>query len=177
MSKPLSLTDVERANLVAYLDGELDARSARALEAKLNVDAAARAEAETLRRTWELLDHLAKPAPSPTFTSRTLQRVSAPYPVAAPYAPAGRWRPWALALGWAATVLVAWVAGFAGGRWLPQRRLAAPPQPLGNEQQLVRDLPVIENLHQYEHVGDIQFLSALADPNDPDLFGDDNPES
>ncbi|HEV3258452.1 MAG TPA: hypothetical protein VG013_16365 [Gemmataceae bacterium] len=177
MSKPLSLTDVDRANLVAYLDGELDARASSALEAKLNLDPTARAEADTLRRTWELLDYLPKPAPSPTFTSRTLERVSAPYPVAAPYLPAARWRPWALGLGWAAAVLVAGVAGFAGGKWLPRHPPAPPPQGVPSEQHLGRDLRVIENLHQYEHVDDIKFLHALADPSDPDLFGDDNPDS
>ena len=47
-----SLSEEDRANLVAYLDGELDDDAARALEAKLSLDPDARAEAETLRKTW-----------------------------------------------------------------------------------------------------------------------------
>src|SRR5262249_41070651 len=67
------LTDEDRANLVAYLDGELDAEAAQALEAKLSVDPTARAEADALKRTWELLDYLPRPEPSPSFTHRTLE--------------------------------------------------------------------------------------------------------
>src|SRR5438105_3538910 len=38
MAKQSSLTEEEKANLVAYLDGELEGPAARALEAKLNTD-------------------------------------------------------------------------------------------------------------------------------------------
>src|SRR5262249_17230514 len=70
------LSDEDRANLVAYLDGELDEASAQALEAKLNTDPRARAEAETLRRTWELLDYLPRAEVSTSFTHRTLERLA-----------------------------------------------------------------------------------------------------
>ena len=76
MAKLPPLSEEERTHLVAYLDGELDGAAASAMEAKLNTDPRFRAEASTLRRTWELLDYLPRPAPSPTFTSRTLERVS-----------------------------------------------------------------------------------------------------
>ena len=42
------------------------------------------------------------------------------------------------------------------------------------DDQLVQDLYVIENARVYEHVDDIDFLHKLANPNDPDLFGDDS---
>ena len=93
--KPLS--DEERDELVAYLDGEADAATQRALEAKLSRDPRARAEAEALRRTWALLDFLPKPEPSTDFTARTLSRVGVVRPVpsawglAAPQAPRRRW--------------------------------------------------------------------------------------
>src|SRR2546423_15225564 len=77
MAKLPPLSDEDRENLVAYLDGELDAKTARTLEAKLHLDAEARAEAEALRRTWEMLDYLPRPEPTATFSSRTLERVTA----------------------------------------------------------------------------------------------------
>ena len=43
MAKLPPLSNEDRENLVAYLDGELDAKAARALEARLNLDAEARA--------------------------------------------------------------------------------------------------------------------------------------
>src|SRR6478609_3214131 len=71
------LTDDDRAELVAYLDGELPADAQRRVEARLNADAAARTEADTLRRAWDLLDYLPRAEPSTDFTERTLDRVSA----------------------------------------------------------------------------------------------------
>src|SRR5437867_3498127 len=76
MTRRTPLTEQEQANLVAYLDGELPDEEARAIEAKLSLEPEARAEAELLRRTWDLLDYLPKPEPSPTFTSRTISRLS-----------------------------------------------------------------------------------------------------
>src|SRR4051812_30678918 len=76
MTIPSGLSEQERADLVAYLDGELTGEAARALEAKITLDPQARAEAETLKRTWELLDFLPKPEPSASFTHRTLSRIN-----------------------------------------------------------------------------------------------------
>jgi len=76
MTEPSHFSEQERADLVAYLDGELTGEAARALEAKLSLDPAARAEADALRRTWELLDFLPRPQPSLRFTHRTLERLS-----------------------------------------------------------------------------------------------------
>src|SRR5947208_292785 len=91
------LDDEQREDLVAYLDGELDEEAARALEAKLSLDSAVRSEADQLRRTWELLDYLPKAEPSPNFTHRTLDRVSAIRPGGTPSTgSARRSRPWLL---------------------------------------------------------------------------------
>ena len=175
-----ALSDEDRANLVAYLDGELDEPTARTLETKLNLDPAARQEAESLRRTWQILDYLPRPEPSATFTSRTLERVSIRQPVRRRWPGMRRWlltrraRPWALGLGWAAAVLVAAAAGFAGGKLVAPRKPAPVPQQADIDWQLVNDLPVLDNLPLYEHVDDLQFVRDLADP---ELFGDDNSSS
>ena len=52
----LRLTPDERADLVAYIDGELPEVVARAVETKLTYSATARREVEMLKKTWELKD-------------------------------------------------------------------------------------------------------------------------
>ena len=171
MAKLPPLNDEDRENLVAYLDGELDAQAARGLEARLNLDAEARAEAEALRRTWEMLDYLPRPEPTATFSSRTLQRVAAPEKLATKSSRRA-WRPWALRAGWAAALLVAGTLGFAGVSWFSARKpTPAEPAPrIDVDPVLARDLRLLENQRLYELVGDIRFLREL---DDPELFGDD----
>jgi anti-sigma factor RsiW len=170
MANPPPLTDEDRANLVAYLDGELDGKTARALEVKLNLNPKARAEAEALRRAWDLLDYLPRPEPSASFTHRTLDRLSALRLRPAPSVGRHAWLRWGFGLGWVAAVLLAGVGGYAAVSLLPRRS----PPPTRTEEfdpVLVRDLRVIENLHQYEQVDNVSFLRDL---DDPDLFGDDS---
>jgi anti-sigma factor RsiW len=168
-----NLSDNERANLVAYLDGELNEAAARAVESQLSLDPAVRAEAEALRKTWDLLEYLPRPEPSADFTQRTLDRVSVLQSTRA--AAPGRWRPWASAGGWAAVVLAAASLGYVGGSWLAHHGPATSNGKVEIDPQLVRDLRLIENFPLYEHVDDMDFLKGLATPNDPDLFGDDKP--
>lgn len=67
--------DPFEADLVAYLDGELDVEAARRVEARLAVDPQARARAAALQKTFDLLDCLPRPEPSPDFVRRTLERI------------------------------------------------------------------------------------------------------
>lgn len=174
MAKLPPLSEKDREDLVAYLDGELDAEAARALEARLNLDAEARAEAEALRRTWEVLDYLPRPEPTAAFSSRTIQRVSSlrqqTLPVQADSRP---WPRWAFAAGWAAALLLAGTLGFAAVSWFSERK-PIPVQaahPIDVDQVLVRDLRLIENKRLYELAVDMNFLRDL---DDPELFGDDS---
>ena len=174
MAEQPALTDQERANLVAYLDGELPAAAARTLEAKLQQDPRARAEAESLRRTWAMLDLLPQPKSSPAFTSQTLEKLSVQRPKVTVRSGIGRW---VMPIAWAELIIVAGLLGYAGGR-LAATRTAPPPanvDQVSTDQHLVRDLRVVENLRRYQHVPDLEFLRGLADPRDPDLFGDDSP--
>ncbi len=172
MARLKPLTEEERSELIAYLDGELDAKTARAVETKINLDPRTRQELETLRRTWAMLDYLPRPEPSPAFTSTTLQRASALRPATATKHAKRGWNWPALPLGWAAAVLLAAIVGFTGMRaYLHRNRPAVVvAEPADVDQQLVRDLRIIENKQLYELVGDIDFLRKL---DDPDLFGDD----
>jgi anti-sigma factor RsiW len=161
------LSDDERAELIAYLDGEADEKTARAMEARLNREPQVRAEAEALRRTYDLLDYLPKPEPSPNFTNRTMTRVSAAFPALASGKPPVR--RWPLGIGWVAAVLVAGVLGYAGAPLFHKSPPPVEPRTEG-DQQLVRDLRVIDNLRPYQDAGDIFFLYEL---DRPELFADE----
>src|SRR5262245_24089633 len=170
------LNDKDRADLVAYLDGELGEGASRTLETRLNQDPKARAELEALRRTWELLDYLPRPEPTPGFTHRTLERVSALRPAALDGRFRKGWPRWLTGLGWAAAVAVAAAGGFLSVRFLGLAgEDRSPPDPLAHlkpaevENYLVRNLRILENKRLYEDVDDIEFLKAL---DDPDLFGE-----
>ena len=156
-----NLSDEDRENLVAYFDGELDEESARTLEARLNLDPQTRAEADALQATWNLLDYLPRSDPSPSFTHRTLEKLALQ---TGPHAHAGSGR-WLKLLGWAAAILVAAGLGFVAARWLWQ-----PRTPADLDEQMVRHLRVIDKVHQYEQVDDLDFLRGL---DQPDLFGEE----
>jgi anti-sigma factor RsiW len=159
-----SLNDEDRANLTAYLDGELDEDTAQALEAKLNQDPAARAEADELKEAWSMLDYLPRPTPSASFTHRTMEKLSLEKrPMETGKMTAARARSWAGPIGWAAAVLIAATAG-----WLASTRIWQPaPDP---DEALVRQLHIIEKWRAYERVDDVDFLKQL---DHPELFGDD----
>jgi anti-sigma factor RsiW len=170
-----SLNDKDRAELVAYLDGELDEQSAKSLEAKLSLDPAARQEAVALQKTWELLDYLPRPEPSPNFTHRTMERLSGQLPAVSSVRARGRWPGWVIAAGWAAALLLAAGVGFGAVTFLAQSDKDRSPDPLAQlepaevEQNLVRNLRLLENQRLYENVDDIDFLRTL---DNPELFGD-----
>ncbi len=69
--------------------------------------------------------------------------------------------------GWAAALLAAVAAGYAGVG------LAVRP-PANPDQDLARDLRVIENKRYYDRVDDLDYLKQL---DQSDLFGDDAPGS
>jgi anti-sigma factor RsiW len=157
------VNDDERDDIVAYLDGELPPAAARAVESKLQVSASIRAEADAFKRTWDLLDYLPRPGPSASFTHRTLERVSVMQPRIAMPRRMLPWRLLAFGVGWAAALVVAGAVGFASvGPRTPPREPA--------DEELARDLRVIENKKLYERVEDLDFLKQL---DNPELFGDD----
>lgn len=158
------LSEREQADLVAYLDGELGGEAARRVEKRLNHEPRFRAMADSLKQTWDLLDHLPRAEPSPLFTSRTVERLTRPTTAAAaPKAGPRRWKPWMLVAGWAAALLLATYVGFAG---------FASREPADSE--LAPDLSVVENKRLYDLVDDLEFLQSL---DHPDLFGEEKADS
>ena len=71
----LRLSSDERADLVAYLDGELPEAHSRVISTKLTQSATARREVEMLKKTWELLDFLPLPQAPPEFSERTVSHI------------------------------------------------------------------------------------------------------
>jgi len=166
MPNPKPLSEEERAEIVAYLDGEMDEDKARAIEAKINSDPTVRAEADALKRTWELLDYLPSKTPSPGFTQRTASLATGLLSKQNPSRVSGKaprsWKPLALGVGWAAAVLLVGGIGFAvTTKFLPREP---------TDEELSHDLRVIENKKAYEQIDDLDFLKQL---DHPDLFGDD----
>lgn len=136
-----------RETLVAYLDGGLDAEAERRVEQLLNADERVRAELQRLQSTWDLLDRLPRADVGATFTRSTVEMVA--LSVEQELRPAGsgvRLRLPAVAGGLAAACLL----GFIAARLAPDRN-----------QQLLRDLPILEHLGAYRQAPDIGFLRQL----------------
>jgi anti-sigma factor RsiW len=170
MPDPRPLTDDDRAEIVAYLDGELDPAGRQRVESRLNRDPRARTEADTLKRAWDLLDHLPRPDPSPNFAERTLTRVAALPPIAPPPLPAAPWnrRPALGYAAWAAAVLLAVALGYRLGP--PAHPPAPPPVDLDTDPVYAKEPWVIEHLPLYLAADNLDYLQAL---DTPELFGDD----
>jgi anti-sigma factor RsiW len=160
----LRLTPDERADLVAYVDGELPEAHSRSIATKLTHSATARREVEILQKTWEMLGHLPLPPATESFASKTLSQVRRLDVKDYSWAPA--------LASWSARVARVMVylsvgavflgAGFALTRWVW-------PDPTT---RLVEDLTLAEHLDEYLEVGSFEFLSQLADSNE---FGIDGP--
>lgn len=138
--------------LVAYLDEELDDDQTGRVEALLAADPRVRETLKRLEQTWDLLDELDRSALDETFTRTTLEMVA----VAAAddvlkqeeEAPRRRRRRWLIG---SACVLTAGLAG----------SLAVGLFRSNPNDQLLRDLPVLENLDEYDKIDDVEFLRML----------------
>ena len=148
------LSPEERANLAAYIDGELTENEARVIATKLSFSPTARREVESLKKTWELLEYLPRPKASEDFPDRTItslrsleaNRVSWEQATSAWLAPAAKL---------AACLLVAAASiacGFALTRWVW-------PDPAV---QMARELSLAEHLEEYQEVGSFEFLEELV---------------
>ena len=166
----MPLNEEEKAELVAYLDGELDEAATQAVEAKVAADPDARAELDALKQTWGMLDFLPKTSPSTNFTHRTLERLTLENVPASKTMPMpGGGTPWLTTAGWAAALLLAVSGGYLATTFFWP--VPATPEPIPDaDLPLVRHLRVVEKLRLYENADDLDFVKKL---NDPDLFGED----
>jgi hypothetical protein len=155
-----------REDLVAYLDGELEAAESRRIEARLANEPGVRRMLQELDGTWSLLDELNTSPPDEHFTQTTLEMVAlaADEDVARgrAEAPRRRRRRWLAAAG---ILLAAAAAGFAGVALLA-------PDP---NAQLLRDRAVLENLDQYRQIDGVEFLRMLSREKLPAEEADESP--
>lgn len=161
LDQPESTPVDPSVELVAYLDGELDAEASRRVEERLARDTSARRELQTLEKTWGLLNWLPRTEVGESFTHTTVEMIAVK---ASEDARRGkgrrsgirRLRNWSIAAS-----VVALAVLTATTVWL------LPPSP---NDELMSDLPVIENLDPYIEVGDVEFLRMLKDE---ELFDDE----
>lgn len=141
-------------DLVAYLDGELDDEATRHVEELLRTNPNVREEVQRLERAWDLLGELPKSEADESFTQTTVEiaAVQAEQDLQAALAarPRKRQRQWML-LG--AALAAAGLGGVLAAQWLW-------PEP---DKELLRDLPVLEQLDEYNHADNIEFLRRLRD--------------
>jgi anti-sigma factor RsiW len=148
------LNPEERANLVAYIDGELTDAESRAIATKLTQSATARREVESLKKTWDLLEYLPRPAASAEFSQGTLTAIQGTEAQAGAWArDAGSWlqRAASSLIVLAAAAALA-LTGFAVARW-------GWPDPAD---RLARDLSLAEHLEEYQEVGSFRLLEELV---------------
>lgn len=153
-AKSTRLSSAERAELVAYLDGELDEERAREVSTRLTQDPDARQELEELKETWNLLDHLPQPRVSAEFGSQTLTRVHLSQPGETRALGSARhwWSRFPGALAWGALILLGVALGHSAMRWVG-------PQPTD---RLIRELSLAEHLDEFRDLQTFEFLEQLA---------------
>lgn len=145
--------------LVAYLDGELSAEQSQRVEQRLSADPIYRERLRVLEKTWDLLDELPTGEPTEEFTRSTLELVLTED---TRLQQQKRRTPWTLPLrmlAFSALPLALFGGSFAATRYWQN-------QPY---RQLLKDLPVIENVDMFTKLEDLRFLELLDQEG---LFGD-----
>lgn len=145
----------QRANLTAYLDGELDETETADIEKVLSKSSVARNDVELLARTYDLLDQLPRFQATAAFTERTiatvrLETAQPDYSQAAWYqAVRGSLGPllWCLVLVGASSV----------GYLIAQSAIP------NDADLLARDYDVIRRLDDYQDAHDAVFLQQLQE--------------
>ncbi|MCP4190490.1 MAG: hypothetical protein GY768_07660 [Planctomycetaceae bacterium] len=147
-------SDSDQEQLVAYLDGEVDASTAQSVEERLASDSAFRQSLNELQRSWDLLGDLPQPTIDESFTQTTVEMVALQLDHDLQDDQDNqtqkqnlRW----LTLLAAATVSLL-IGFFAYRFWLD-----AP------NRELKTDLPVIERVDVYQHIDNLQFLEQLKE--------------
>lgn len=166
MNEEPVVTDEDRIQeeLVAYLDGELDAVASDRVEGRLSSDPAYRLKLNELQSAWDLLDELPRAPVTETFTQTTVEMVAMTAEAEALHAEKefNQRQSWSW-LAIAASVLVACIVGYV----IMWQRLDRP------NQKLVQDLPVIENVELYRVADSVDFLRSLDEAS---LFDEDQPD-
>jgi anti-sigma factor RsiW len=158
---------IEQAEMVAYLDGELDVQQVADVEKRLSEDPEYRVRLQQLQQAWDLLDELPRSRADDQFTRSTVEIVvlkASEEAVQRAAVPA--WRRWLPRLGGLLLVVAASLAGYLLS-WQAATR---------ENRQLVQDLPVIEQVSQYKQAKSLEFLRLLVEERLFETEGDNGPE-
>lgn len=153
MDKLSRLTTEQRADLAAYLDGELEEGSVAAIEQVLAQSNVARNDVEMLARTYDMLELLPRLSAPETFTEQTMTtiRLDQVKPDITETVWFRRLSRGSVFFAWSVAMLAASALGFLiTNAWVPNE-----------EEVLVEDFEVIQDLDAYMEVGSFEFLEAL----------------
>ena len=150
-SESYSTNDEAYEQLVAYLDGELDAETSKQVERRLAENVDYRRELQQLQRAWDMLDELPRAEVSESFTQTTVEMVALSAAQELTEVK-GRSRRLDRVL-WGAAGAGVVIAALTS--YLVFAAFFARPNA-----QLMRDLPVIENIDLYEVADSVEFLRS-----------------
>jgi anti-sigma factor RsiW len=146
--------DQESQQIVAYLDGELDAATNAEVEKRLVDDAEFALRLQQLQRAWDLLDDLPRANSNIDFTRSTVELIAVSakddLQAAKNLLTKKKLQSWLFRSGLVSfAILLGW---FLGDWYFGQA-----------ERQLLRDLPVIHQFDEYRLTEDLEFLKQLQD--------------
>lgn len=140
----------EDETLVAYLDGELSSDEITAINSSLQQDTELRKRIENLRSTWDLLEELPSAEPNLALVQSTIEMVTLAIAkdkkTLFQKLVGNRWAMLGLA------TLLAFVFGVASAR----RRIRQ------QEQQFLKDLPVLVHYKEFSQIDSTDWLQKLA---------------
>jgi hypothetical protein len=148
------LSDEERANLVAFLDGEVDEDLSAQLEAKVSKSPSVRKEVDALEKTWSMLDWLPRPELPDDFATQAVTRIHSQQLRAELIE--GRLQRHSIfaakCIGWVAGVAAAAFIGFTAVRlaWRDPSR------------ELAEHLDILDNMESYRVIPDVKFLEDMV---------------
>ena len=158
--------DPQTVELVAYLDGELPEQDADRVEQLLLTNPPLRRNAETLDRTWQLLNSLEEATASGEFTQKTLASISTVSAGSdADKATDRRWSlkkhmPWPVVtrgLIWCLAGFLACSAGLLLSR--KARRERTDP----TDAQILKDLDLYHQYPKLWRIPDVEFLREISE--------------
>ena len=150
----LERTEPESELLVAYLDGELDAQSVRQMEDRLAVEPDLRGKMTSLEQTWNLLDALGTVPADKELVRSTMEVVT--LTIAKEVNEDEKrleQRKWLDRLVMVATVLMFGIIGYQ----------LAVLVGIHRQNQLLKDIPIIQHINLYKEIDSFDFLQALSE--------------
>lgn len=147
-------TESESELLVAYLDGELDAQSVRQMEDRLAVEPELREKMTSLEQTWNLLNELETVPADKELVRSTMEVVTLTIEKEVKEdEKILEKRQWFDRLVLVATLLMFGIIGYQ----------LAVLVGIHRQNQLVKDIPIIQNMNMYKEIDSFDFLRALSE--------------